>query len=158
MNLAFRDAVAGLLPSEARLRAWLAGLPEQEWEELAGLFAAALPELDAVLALPGGEHFARALARARGIPVLAPDLRAVPDLFPGEVALVTAHLTDGLPELAALLRAERRGLRVLAVAAALEQTNAPGRTRLELQAVPVRAAVRLADTPRGLTFERRRAS
>lgn len=133
MHRAFRDAVAALLPSEARLWAWLAALSEREWEELAGLFAASLPELDGVLALPGGEHFAQALARARGIPVLDSGLHGAADLFPGEIALVTAQLQDGLPELEALLRAERRGLRVLAVVAAIERSDAPGRTRLELQ-------------------------
>ncbi|ABF45906.1 MULTISPECIES: hypothetical protein [Deinococcus] len=155
MHRAFRDAVAELLPSEARLRTWLAALSEREWEELAGLFAASLPELDGVLALPGGEHFAQALARARGIPVLDSGLHGAADLFPGEIALVTAQLQDGLPELEALLRAERRGLRVLAVVAAIERSDAPGRTRLELQDLRVWSAVRLADTPEGLAFERR---
>ncbi|EYB67516.1 hypothetical protein DEIPH_ctg040orf0095 [Deinococcus phoenicis] len=162
MKLAFRDAVAQTLPSEARLHAWLAALPGRDWENLAGLFAAVLPELDAVLALPGGHPLAHALAHARGIPVLdalsspRPEIPEQPaDSARAEVALVTGYLTDGLPELEALLRAERRGLRVLAVASAIERTDARGRTRLELQALPVQAAVQLAETPGGLTFERR---
>ncbi|GAA5532194.1 hypothetical protein [Deinococcus aluminii] len=157
MNLAFRDAVAETLPSEARLRARLAALPEREWEDLAGLFAATLPEVDVLLALPEGLSLARAIARARGLPVLD----ALSPNGTGEAAgaaeavLVSGHLTGGLPEMEALLRAERRGLRVPVVIAAIERTNDRGRTRLELQAVRVQAAVRLADTPEGLAFERR---
>lgn len=154
MPHAFRDAVAAALPSEARLGERLAQLPERDWTELALIFAAALPELDGVIPLPGGEALARALAAARGIPVL-PTISADHNLFPGEVALVTAHLRDGLPEMEALLRAEHHGLRVLVVVAAIERTGAPGRTRLELQDVRVQAAVHLADTPHGLAFERR---
>lgn len=155
MRLAFRETVAATLPSEERLLARLAALSPRDWEELAGLFAASLPELDGLLALPGGEHLAQALARARGIPVLDSNLHGKAELFPGEVALVTSHLTSGLPELEALLRAEVQGLRVLAVLAAIERTSALGRTRLELQDLRVQSAVRLADTPEGLTFERR---
>lgn len=152
----FRETVAAALPSEDHLHARLAALSRRDWENLAFWFAAILPEVDAVLALPDAVPLATALARARGIPVLnALTWRQEEARGSGEAVLVTRHLTDGLPELEALLRAERRGLRVLTVAAAVERSNALGRTRLELQQVPVRAAVRLADTPAGLTFERR---
>lgn len=158
MKIAFRETVAATLPSEARLRAQLAALPERDWRALATLFAAALPELDALIAPPGSAALAVALAGARGIPVL--DLTVSPGPLPagwvaGEVALVTDYLTDGLPELTALLHAERQGLRVRAVVAAIERTGSRGRTRLELQALRVHAAVQLADTPHGLAFERR---
>lgn len=158
MKIAFREAIAATLPSEQRLRSWLTELPERDWAALAGLFAAGLPELDGVIAPPDLAGLAKALARARGIGVL--DLTAAPAPLPagwiaGEVALVTDHLTDGLPELTALLRAERRGLQVRAVVAAVERTGSRGRTRLELQGLRVQAAVQLADTPRGLAFERR---
>lgn len=156
MQLAFRTRLADALSSEAQLRERLETLPPQDWQELAALFAAALPELDLLLALPGGRPLARALGEMRGLPVLdvtAPDFP--PDPVGGEAVLVTGHLTDGVPELTALLRAEHFGLRVGTVLAAIDRTNAPGRTRLELQAVRVRAAVRLADTPSGLAFERR---
>lgn len=156
MPPAFQDAVVAALPSEARLRERLQKLAPQDWMNLAMLFAAALPEIDGVIAVPGGEALAGALARARGIPLLQ-TLSADHDLFPGEVALVTGHLQDGLPELQALLGAERCGLRVLVAAAAIERTAALGRTRLELQEVRVQSAVQLADTPGGLTFERRTA-
>lgn len=154
MPFAFRDAVAAALPSEARLSEQLQSLPERDWVDLAYVFAAALPEIDAVIPVPGGEALAAALARSRGIPVLHPP-RPDHDLFPGEVALVTGHLQGGLPEMEALLRAERCNLRVLSVAAAIERTGGAGRTRLELQDVRVQSAVLLADTPGGLTFERR---
>lgn len=158
MKIAFRETVAAMLPSEARLRAQLAALPERDWSALAVLFAAALPELDALIAPPGSAALAGALARTRGIPVL--DLTRPPEPIPagwiaGEVALITDHLTDGLPELTALLNAERRGLQVRAVVAAIERTGSRGRTRLELQGLRVQAAVQLADTPQGLAFERR---
>ncbi|MBB5235492.1 hypothetical protein [Deinococcus budaensis] len=166
MNLAFRESVAATLPSETRLRERLAALPERDWEALAELFAVRLPELDAVLAPPGSARLARALARVRGIPLL--DLAAgggLTDaaLTPGGLrapagpvaVLVTDHLGDGVDELTELWRAERRGLRVWGVIAAIERSGARGRTRLELQALRVQAAVRLADTPAGLAFERR---
>ncbi|WP_103128785.1 hypothetical protein [Deinococcus aerius] len=154
MSLVFRDAVAAALPSEERLRERLARLPDRAWTDLALLFAAALPEIDGVIALQGGEAFARALAAARGIPVLH-TVNAEHNLFPGEVALVTGHLQGGLPEMQALMRAERYGLRVLVAVAAIERTGAMGRTRLELHDTRVQSAVQLADTPGGLTFERR---
>ncbi|GAA5511594.1 hypothetical protein Dcar01_00305 [Deinococcus carri] len=157
MKLAFRETVAAALPSAEQLRARLDALPGGDWSELAALFSAGLPELDAVVALPGGELLARALAHDRGIPLLEGLSAATGTAVspPGEVALVTGYLTDGLAELEALLRAEGQGLRVRVVAAAIECTNAPGRTRLELQDMRVLAAVQLADTPEGLAFERR---
>lgn len=158
MNLAFRESVAATLPSETRLREWLAAPPERDWEALAELFAIRLPELGAVISPPGSARLALALARVRGLPLL--DLAggagaSFSDLAGLEVVLVTDHLGDGVPELTELLRAERRGLRVRGVIAAIERSGARGRTRLELQALRVQAAVKLADTPGGLAFERR---
>lgn len=160
MNLAFREAVAATLPSETLLRERLAALPERDWETLAELFAVRLPELDAVIAAPGSARLAQALARVRGIPLLdlagAGPTGTTPSGPAGpQAVLVTDHLGDGVGELTELLRAERRGLRVWGVIAAIERSGARGRTRLELQALRVQAAVRLADTPAGLAFERR---
>lgn len=161
MNLAFRESVAATLPSETRLREWLAAPPERDWEALAELFAIRLPELGAVISPPGSARLALALARVRGLPLLnlvgGADATGTgfSDLGGLEVVLVTDHLGDGVPELTELLRAERRGLRVRGVIAAIERSGARGRTRLELQALRVQAAVKLADTPGGLAFERR---
>jgi len=155
MKLAFQETVAAALPSEERLRDRLAVLPEKEWTDLALVFAAGLPEVDTVLALPGAEGLAQALAQARGLPVLGA-LAPLQEAQPGAGAvLVTRDLTDGLRELRALLNAEHHGVRVVAVVAAIERTDDQGHTRLALQGLPVLAAAQLAGTPRGLVFERR---
>lgn len=157
----FREMIAATLPSEERLLARLAQMSPQEWADLAQVFAAALPELDAVLSLPGGAHLAASLARARGVMLLDAALPGEVDswlpLIPpsGEVVLVTEHLQGGGPELEAVALATSHGLRVVAVAAAVERTSAGARGRLELQGVRVYTALQLADTPRGLVFERR---
>lgn len=155
MKLAFQETVEAALPSEERLRDQLSILPEREWADLALAFAAYLPEVDAVLALPGADGLGHALGWARGLPVLnalAPLEKAQPGT--GAV-LVTRELTDGLRELRALLNAEHRGVQVVAVIAAIERTDDRGHTRLALQGLPVLAAAQLAGTPRGLVFERR---
>ncbi|WP_027459424.1 hypothetical protein [Deinococcus murrayi] len=160
MTLALRSAVAAALPSEEGLVRQLAALSPRAWTEVAEVFARDLPELEAALALPGAETLAQALGRLRGLSVLElgpagrlPERAGGPVL--GDAVLVTQHLTDGLAELEALLRAEAANLRVRAVAVAVERTNARGRTRLELQGVRVLSAVALADTPAGLKFEQR---
>ncbi|SMB94602.1 hypothetical protein [Deinococcus hopiensis] len=154
MNLPFRDAVAAALPSEERLRNKLELLPFTEWTELALVFSASLPEVDAVLAVPGAEGFAEALAASRGIPVL--NASSLEGAQAGQdILLVTRDLTDGLNELRMLLQAEHHCLNVRAVASAIERTNDLGRVRLELQRLLVLSAVRLAGTPEGLVFERR---
>lgn len=155
MNLPFRDAVAAALPSEERLRTQLEGLPVGEWTELALVFAALLPEVDAVLGLPDAGDLAGALAEVRGI--LAVDALAPLQGGPGQrdVVLVTRDLTDGMAELRALLNAEHFGGKVRAVVAAITRTDELGHVRLELQGLPVLSAVRLAGTPGGLVFERR---
>ena len=155
MNLPFRDAVAAALPSEERLRNQLEGLPLGEWTELALVFAALLPEVDAVLALPDAEGFGEALADVRGVPVLGALARREGGPGQRDVVLVTRDLTDGMNELRALLNAEHSALRVRAVVAAITRTDGLGHVRLELQGLPVLSAVRLAGTPEGLVFERR---
>lgn len=161
MVATFREMIATTLPSEERLRARLAQMSAGEWDNLAQVFAAALPELDAVLALPGAAELAQSLARARGVTPLDAALPGEVDtwlpLIPpsGEVVLVTDHLQGGGPELEAVALATGHGLRVLAVAAAVERTSAGARSRLELQGVRVYTALQLADTPNGLVFERR---
>lgn len=159
MTLALRTAVAATLPSEERLDLQLAALPAHDWAEVAALFARDLPELEAVLALPGAEPLAHALGRLRGLTVLEvrggrlPERPGGPVL--GDAVIVTRQLTDGLAELEVLLRAEAAALRVRAVAVGVERTNGSGRTRLELQGLRVLSAVALADTPEGLKFEQR---
>lgn len=160
MTLALRTAVAATLPSEERLDLQLAALPERDWAEVAALFARDLPELEVVLAMPGAGPLAHALGWLRGLTVLEVQANGrLPERVEGPVlgdaVIVTRHLTDGLPELELLLRAEVTALRVRAVAVGVERTNSPGRTRLELQGLKVLSAVALADTPAGLKFEQR---
>ncbi|MEF2279873.1 hypothetical protein V3W47_16390 [Deinococcus sp. YIM 134068] len=161
MVASFRQEIAAVLPSEERLRLRLVELPERQWVALAGVFAAGLPELDAVVTLPGAVPLARALAQARGLPLLEAHLPGdvnawLPTIPPsGEVVLVTEHLAGGAPELEAVAHVTAHGLRVVAVAAAVERTSAGARSRLETQGVRVYAALQLADTPGGLVFERR---
>lgn len=157
----FRDLVASTLPSEERLRTRLSELSARDWANLAEIFAATLPEIDAVIALPGAAELAGSLARARGVMCLGVPLDADVDrwlpLVPpsGEVVLITAHLWDGEAELEATARATEHGLRVVALAAAVERTTAGARRRFESQGVRVYTALQLADTPEGLVFERR---
>ncbi|CAM3630849.1 hypothetical protein [Deinococcus frigens] len=81
-----------------------------------------------------------------------------PDPLPEDLqtaVLLTRQLQDGLPELLVALLAAKRGWTVGTVATVVERTNFRGRTRLELQAMTVHAALQIADTPRGLELERR---
>lgn len=159
MTLALRTAIAATLPSEEQLDLQLAALPAQDWAEVAALFARDLPELEAVLALPGAEPLAHALGRLRGLTVLEVQEGRLPERpggpVLGDAVIVTRQLSDGLAELGVLLRAEAAALRVRAVAVGVERTNGRGRTRLELQGLKVLSAVALADTPAGLKFEQR---
>lgn len=165
----FREVIATALPSEEGVRTRLAGLKARDWTELAGRFGALLPEFDLVVALPTAPQLAELLAHTRGVPALhaargsttghwtlldAAD-SAVQEGLPKEVVIVTEHLTDGLAELETMLLCAESGLHVVAVVAAVERTNAPGRIRMELHDVTVLSAVQLADTPVGLVFERR---
>ncbi len=164
MTLKFREVIATALPSEEGVRARLAGLHTRDWAEVAGRFGALLPEFDLVIALPGAQQLAGLLALTRGVPAMNAvqstttghwTVLDMPGGLTGEVVLVTEQLTDGLAELEMLLLCASRGLRVIAVVAAVERTNASGRIRIELQDVTVLSAVQLADTPVGLVFERR---
>lgn len=164
MALKFREVIATALPSEEGVRARLAGLGARDWAELAGRFGALLPEFDGVIALPGAQQLAESVARTRGVPtvhtarVLTTGHWTLLDAIgsvDAEVVMVTDQLTDGLAELETMLLCAVKGIRVIAVVAAVERTNAAGRIRLELQDVPVLSAVQLADTPVGLVFERR---
>ncbi|MVN86101.1 hypothetical protein GO986_04915 [Deinococcus sp. HMF7620] len=159
----FRNAIASVLPSAEDMRARLLDLPGAAVQAVAEYFSARLPDVDILVALPGAEALAQAASSLRGtylvhfdpvrglhdVPPLQ-DIRGVPT-----AALVTAELSDAHTELQALLSAEHLGWQVRAVAAAVERTNGPARARLELQGVPLLVPVLLADTPRGLVFERR---
>ncbi|THF71993.1 hypothetical protein E7T06_01145 [Deinococcus sp. Arct2-2] len=163
MAMKFREVIATALPSEEGLRARLAGLQAQDWTEVAGRFGALLPEFDLVVALPGAQQLAELVAYTRGVVALHTAREATTghwklldaEGLSGEVVIVTEHLTDGLAELETMLLCATKGLKVLAVVAAVERTNAAGRIRLELQDLSVLSAVQLADTPVGLVFERR---
>jgi orotate phosphoribosyltransferase len=164
MALKFREVIATALPSEERVRARLAGLQAREWTEVAGRFGALLPEFDLIVALPCAENLAVLLARTRGVPQLTVtrqahnghwSMTAASEQLTGEAVIVTEQLTDGLAELETMLLCAAKGIRVIAVVAAVERTNAAGRIRLELHDVAVVSAVQLADTPVGLVFERR---
>lgn len=164
MPQSFRAVVTNLLPSEERLLAHLDNLSDAELTGLAEFFSLTLPEVDAVIALPGAAFLAHAFANLRGLPVIM----AQPHGESGRLALDTdpatetqsalimsMHFSSGLPELEAVVQASRLGFLVSTVACALERTSLMGRSRLELQGIQVKSAVLVADTPRGLSLERR---
>lgn len=148
----FRAAVAAQLPSVAALERLLDSLGAREWQEVGSVFAARLPEFDVVVAAPGAQDLARAVAQARGVPVLDGPWTGEP----GALALVlTGQLRQGEPERDAVLAARAQGLCVEVLGAAIERTSLGGRHLLGGVGVRVRAAVQLADAPWGLLFERR---
>ena len=152
MIAGFRELVSESLSSEGQLSAALGGLDAKGWQNVAELFAARLPEFDALYSCPGAEELAAQVARTRGVPHLSgPDWPA-PE---GEVVVLTVQLQDGLPELEAVLQARAAGWRVPLVVTAVERTDQGARARLTAEGVQVRAAVQVAATPRGLVFERR---
>ncbi len=123
-----------------------------DWEPLADLFAARLPEFDAVYAVPGAEVLTAQVARIRGVP----DYTA--SGFPagsGEAALFTVHLQAAERAQQAVQAAQNAGWRVLVLGTAVERTNKGGRALLAELGVQVRAATQVADTPSGLVLERR---
>ena len=153
MSTPLREIVAPALSSSQQLEAELSRLTTADWQATADLFAAKLPEFDAVLALPGADVLAGAVARARGVPLChsAAQLPA----GGGEAVGIVPQLLEGTEweNVAAELRAA--GWKLLLVAAAVERTNKGARTLLGEQDIPVRAVLQVADTPRGLVFERR---
>lgn len=168
MLAAFHEATASLLPTdEDTLQRYLRGLAPQAWLPLAELFAARLPEFDAVIALPGDALVAEQVSRLRGAALLraapgpggwtlqGPRGEAVEDLGAGEAVLLTEHLVNGVTEAAIIEEAQRRGLRVLLVGTAIERTSLGARARLWELGVTVQTALQLADTPWGLIQERR---
>ncbi|WP_092262676.1 hypothetical protein [Deinococcus reticulitermitis] len=165
MLAAFHEATASLLPTdEATLQRYLRGLAPQAWLPLAELFAARLPEFDAVIALPGDALVAEQVSRLRGVPLLCAEpgpggwtLQGKPgeEVTGGEAVLLTEHLVNGVTEAAVIEQAQRRGLRVLLVGTAVERTSLGARSRLWELGVTVQTALQLADTPWGLIQERR---
>ncbi|AAF11306.1 hypothetical protein [Deinococcus radiodurans] len=161
MMLAFREALTALLPApEDTLRLHLQQMTAQDWAPLADLFAARLPEFDAVVALPGAETLGEQVAQMRGVPLLHAGTRALSgpqgaSAVQGEALLLTPQLGSGDAELAALQQARDQGLNVTVLGTAVERTSLGGRQRLTQLGVTVRAALQLADTPEGLNLERR---
>ncbi|MFC3833160.1 MULTISPECIES: hypothetical protein [Deinococcus] len=164
MAPSFRSVVSSLLPSEERLMSRLQNLSEKDVLSIVDEFVVGLPEFDAVIGLPGAEDLARSLASLRGVPAVLVTRDTESgwwsfDTEPTErtqhAVIVTEHFTDGLPELEAVVQASKLGYLVQWVACAVERTNEPGRSRLELQGLTILPAVQLADTPRGLVMERR---
>ncbi|MFD2609265.1 hypothetical protein ACFSR9_07415 [Deinococcus taklimakanensis] len=167
MTLEFRATIASLMLYEERLNLRLASLTLKDVRELADWASRALPEVDGLICLPHASALGTALGQLRGLPVVTAEFNTetgmltLPpedrrDRFLGrDLGLVTTHLQGGLPELELCLRSVLPDLRVTQVITAVERTNAGGRARLELQGVQVHAALLLADTPRGLVFERR---
>lgn len=142
----------------------LQNLNEKDIQSISDEFVVGLPEIDAVIGLPGAEGLAQALATLRGLPLIMAHREETSgwwsfDTEPAErtqqAVIVTEHFTDGLPELEVVVQASKLGYLVEWVACAIERTNEPGRSRLELQGLQILPAVQLADTPRGLVMERR---
>lgn len=163
MKVVFRESVLSLLPaSESALLGHLGGLQPRDWQSLAELFAARLPDFDAVIAMPGAEALAAQVARMRGVPLWPageagdppPDRGLANPSGPGAL-LLTVHLGSGEPELAVVEQAAARGVAVRLLGAGVERTSQGARARLLEAGTQVRAAVQLADTPGGLTLERR---
>lgn len=152
MTAPFRDKIAHSLDSEQALHGTLAGLSAKEWRPIAELFAAKLPEFDAVYAMPGAESIAAEVAGARGVPNLTATGFQAPV---GEVVLIASQLLDGHAEKELAAQARAAGWKVLLVATAVERTNKGARALLDELGIPVRAVTQVADTPRGLVFERR---
>lgn len=149
---AFRAAIAAQLPSEAAVERLLDRMSAQEWQEVGSVFAARLPEFEVVVAVPGAQELAWAVARARGVPLLDGPWTGEP----GALALIlTPQLRQGEAERSAALAARAQGLCVEVVAAAVERTSLGGRHLLGQVGIRVRAALQLADAPWGLLFERR---
>lgn len=167
MTPEFRAIIASLMLYEERLNLRLDSLTLKDVRELAEWASRVLPEVDGLVCLPHASALGTALGQLRGLPVVTAEfnaetgvLRLPPehrrDRFLGqELGLVTTHLQGGLPELELCLRSMQHDLRVTQLITAVERTNAGGRARLELQGVQIHAALCLADTPRGLVFERR---
>ena len=161
MMLAFREALTALLPApEDTLHRHLQQMEERDWAPLAELFAARLPEFDAVVALSGAETLGEQVAQMRGVPLLHAGAGALSGpqgagAVQGEALLLTPQLGNGDAELAALQQAREQGLNVTVLGTAVERTSLGGRQRLTQLGVTVRAALQLADTPEGLNLERR---
>lgn len=155
MKSPFRHLVAQALPDAGRVAQMLQTLTARDWLPLAEVFAAALPECDAVLATPGGEILAAQTARIRGLNDLSGQPWEPLGGGGGELVIISAHLQTGDAEAQLVAQAQAAGWRVLRVAAAVERTNQGARQRLSGQGVRVQAALQLADTPAGLIFERR---
>lgn len=148
----FRAAVAAQLPSEPALSRLLETMAAREWAALGSVFAARLPEFDVVVAVPGAQELARAVAGARGVPVLSGPWTGPEG---AQAFVLGVQLLGGEAERGAVLAARQQGLTVDMLGTAIERTSWGGRQLLGGLGVRVRAAVQVADAPWGLLFERR---
>ncbi|GAA5502064.1 hypothetical protein Dxin01_01803 [Deinococcus xinjiangensis] len=153
MSVHFRATVAQALISEQMLETELGRMDAQDWQPIADLFAAKLPEFDAVIGLPDADLLALAVAKARGVPLY----HSASSLGQGggEVLVMTAQLQGGQPLQTLAEQIQRAGWTLPLVAAAIERTNKGARTLLGEMGITVRAVLQVADTPAGLVFERR---
>lgn len=150
MTIPFRARVARSLGSEEQLSHDLDHLSDTEWQELAQVLAASLPDFDAVLPLPGTEQAAAWLGRARGLPEAT-----TPDAAGPRAIVLAAQLCSGEGAAQRVEQAQAAGWQVLMVVSVVERTSKGARLRLARLDIPVRALVQVADTPAGLIFERR---
>lgn len=165
--------VSRSMHSEEAAQAATQQLPMRLLRELAAL-RRTLPPAEGVVAL-GHPAWAEALAERGGE-------RTIPtfgsrDLLGGQVlrgrqvqleqsalrgidrvVLASDVLHHGLRVMETVLLLRSAGIEVLGLACLLEFSSQSGRTRAELIGVPVRAALKLAGTPRGLIVERRTPS
>ncbi|MHA0040763.1 hypothetical protein [Deinococcus sp. PEB2-63] len=167
----FRTAIADILPSAEAVHERLAVLSNRDRLNVAEFFSGVLPDVDVLISTPGAEALSHDLGALRGIPSVkatslaghwtlvgsalhhAGDIRAARG--PVQAAVISLELLAGQAEVAATVLATRRDWEVVAVAAAVERTDAAGHVLLSLLGVLVLTPVMLAGTPRGLVFERR---
>lgn len=159
----FIKVVEHALPSEEQLKLCLLQQTAQDWQPLADVFTAKLPEFDGILTLPSSAPLAELIATARGVPLVVAQYTetdnswALPHMrrLNGEFIILTDHLQDGFIEVQLLVNALEEGLSISSVCAVIERTNLGARKRLKALGTQVRAVVQVADTPLGLVFERR---
>lgn len=171
MQNPFRHSISDMLPNAQAVQARLSALSNRDRLTVADYLSVHLPDVDVLIATPGAVGLAQNLGILRGIPtvtatslaghwtLVGPALHQPRDIQPmwGPVsaAVITVELLSGQAELAAAVLGAQKGWKVAAVAAAVARTDAAGHVRLALQELPVITPVQLADTPRGLIFERR---
>lgn len=156
MTAALPSLVTLLPAGEDTVTTHLQALTPADWQPVAELFDARLPHFDAVITLPDSRELAEQVAQLRGVPLLlARADHLTGPAVSGEAVLLTLHLGSSEPIMQAIAAAQARGLSIGIVGAATERTNLSARQHLAQRGVIVRAALQLADTPRGLQIERR---